>query len=471
MTGRQNNEPRGYRVARGLNRSVAAALSGLMLASLFAATICRADSMLPVTTLAAQNANDFVQWSQLGADATVLGASFAATSVNGISITVTLAGPNSLLAIECPATLCSWNGVGFNAGDSLVWTSDLGNSGNGPLTLDVGTSVSGVGAFIQADGPSQFTAQVQVFHGGTSLGTFPVTSNTNGDAAYVGVIDQTGANISSAVFSVTSCEGACTDFAIDTVNLKTSATATPTPTATATSTPSRTPTATATASRTATPTASRTATPTATATATPTATATATTTSTATPTPTATATRTSTPTSTATATATSRATATRTSTATPTASATATSTPTVTATATATVVRTPIATPTPTATATATATSTPTPTATPTPKAKGKIGVKHTSLRLTSAVNNQVSATVKIKNHGKGMLEGSISGPASAPFTATGTGPFAFAPGTSRSVKVTFSPTSTGTFTAVLHITSNDPNRPSIDVPITGTAK
>src|ERR1700722_5876292 len=122
MTGRQNNQVGALRTARGLWHSVAAALSGLMLASLFAATICRADSMLAVTTLAAQNANDAIHWSQLGADATVLGASFAATSVNGISITVTLAGPNSLLAIECPASLCSWNGVGFNAGDSLVWT-------------------------------------------------------------------------------------------------------------------------------------------------------------------------------------------------------------------------------------------------------------------------------------------------------------------------------------------------------------
>ena len=302
MTGRQNNELRGYRVARGLKRSVAAALSGLMLASLFAATICRADSMLAVTTLAAQNANDAIHWSQLGADATVLGASFAATSVNGISITVTLAGPNSLLAIECPAALCSWNGVGFNAGDSLVWTSDLGNSGNGPLTLAVGTPVSGVGAFIQADGPSQFTAQVQVFNGGTSLGTFPVTSNTNGDATYVGVIDQTGAHISSAVFSVTSCEGACTDFAIDTVNLKTSAIASPNsyrdrnanseqnsdlPLQTLPHRPyrrlrPRPPTASRTSTSTATATASRTSTPTSTATVTPTSTATPTSTKTAT---------------------------------------------------------------------------------------------------------------------------------------------------------------------------------------------
>ena len=462
---------------------MAAALFGLMLASLFGATICRADSMLPVTSLGAQNANDFVHWSQLGADATVLGSSFGATSVNGISITVTLAGPNSLLSIECPQLLCSWNGVGFNAGDALVWTSDLGNGGNGPLTLGVGTSVSGVGAFIQADGPSQFTAQVQVFNGATSLGSFPVTSNTSGDATYVGVIDQTGSNISSAIFSVTSCEGACTDFAIDTVNLKTSAIVSPTPTATATATPSRTPTrtptATTTGTATATPTSTRTATATATASPTRTATATATATRTSTPTSTPTSTATTTATSTATATSSRTATRTPTATATRTPTATATSTRTATATASATATRTATATSTPTATATstggptatATATSTRTPTATPTPKGKGKIGVKHASVRLTSNVNGQVSATVKIKNHGKGMLNGSVSGPAGAPFSATGTGPFAFAPGSSKRVKVTFSPTSVGAFSAQLTITSDDPDRPSINVPITGTAR
>ena len=97
--------------------------------------------------------------------------------------------------------------------------------------------------------------------------------------------------------------------------------------------------------------------------------------------------------------------------------------------------------------------------------------MKHKSVRLTTNVNGQTSASVKIKNLGKGQLNGSVSGPASAPFSATGTGPFVFAPGNSRRVKVIFAPTSTGTFFAVLHITSDDPNRPSIDVPITGTAK
>jgi hypothetical protein len=92
-------------------------------------------------------------------------------------------------------------------------------------------------------------------------------------------------------------------------------------------------------------------------------------------------------------------------------------------------------------------------------------------VHLTSVVNGQASANVKIRNHGKGMLDGSVSGLAVAPFSATGTGPFVFAPGNSRRVRVTFAPTSKGTFSAQLIITSDDPDRPSINVPITGTAK
>ena len=97
--------------------------------------------------------------------------------------------------------------------------------------------------------------------------------------------------------------------------------------------------------------------------------------------------------------------------------------------------------------------------------------MRQKSVTLIANVNDQVSANVKITNHGKGMLDGSVSGPAGVPFSAIGTGPFAFSPGNSRRVKVTFSPTSKGTFSAELTITSDDPDHPSINVPITGTAK
>ena len=149
---------------------------------------------------------------------------------------VSLAGPHSLVAVVCPETLCSWNldGLtGFSAGDSLIWTADTGNSGNGPLTVNfTSKNVSGAGALIQSDGPAQFTASIQAFDGGTSLGTFPVTSDVNGDATFIGVLDTTAANITKVTFSLTSCTGDCTDFAIDTVSLKVPGGATPTPTAT-----------------------------------------------------------------------------------------------------------------------------------------------------------------------------------------------------------------------------------------------
>jgi hypothetical protein len=272
-------------------RSIGVAIVLLLLATAAA----RADSVAVVTSLGGLSANDTIVWSQLGADATSLSATPTFTSTHGLTGSVSLLGPNSLVAVVCPETLCSWNlgGLtGFAAGDSLIWTADTGNSGNGPLTLNfTSKNVSGAGAFIQSDGPAQFTANIEAFNGGTSLGSFPVASDVNGDATFIGVLDSTAANINKVVFSITSCEGDCTDFAIDTVSLNVPGGGTPTPTATATPTK----TATATATKTATPTPTVTATG-ATSTATPTATPTATRTATPTNTPTPTITPTSTPT-------------------------------------------------------------------------------------------------------------------------------------------------------------------------------
>jgi hypothetical protein len=233
------------------------------LGGMFAAFLCagnaRADSMLPITSRGAQASNDSVDWSQLGADATVLESSANMQSAEGRTVNLSLAGPNSIVAAVCPvAQACSWTGSGFTTGDSLLWTSDSGNGGNGPATLVFATPVSGVGALIEADGPGLFTAQIQVYDGLTSLGSFPVTSDTIGDATYIGVKDQTAANITSAVFSLTSCAGNCADFAIDTVYLNTLG-GTPVPTVTPTST--ATPVPTATPSPTATPTSPPTPTP------------------------------------------------------------------------------------------------------------------------------------------------------------------------------------------------------------------
>ncbi len=358
--------------------------------------------MSVVTSFAGQQSTDSVTWSQLGNNTDSLDDSFQATSQHGVPITVNLNGANSVLAVVCPASSCSWTGDGISSGDTLVWTSDGNNGGNGPLTVFLGHPQAGVGAFIQADGPAIFTAKIEAFNSaGASLGSFVQTSDQNGTAFYLGIQDSSGPNISSVVFSIIRAdEGSLTDFALDTIffngpvlatptatltataTATTTATATRTATATATATVTPTATATATVTRTATPTA--TVTRTATATLTTTATATRTATATVTKTATATATRTATVTTTATATKTATATATRTATATPTLTATTTRTATATATVTFTVVPTPIP---PTTTATATSTATQTATATPTALPTTSIALIGSTTTSTSTVN------------------------------------------------------------------------------------
>jgi len=182
-------------------------------------TAAWSDSLVLVNSQAAQGANDSLHWSQLGPDGTILTASFTAKSASGLTVTANLAAPNAVASVVCAATPCSWTGTGFTAGDTVIWTSDAANGGSGPLTLNFGGGVSGVGAVVQADGPGQFTVQIQALNGSTSLGTFTATSNAQGDAVYIGVLDQTGPNITSVEFRLTSCTGTCTDFALDTASL------------------------------------------------------------------------------------------------------------------------------------------------------------------------------------------------------------------------------------------------------------
>jgi centrosomal CEP192-like protein/HYDIN/CFA65/VesB family protein len=192
---------------------------------LFVATTAWSDTMTGVTSKTGQGSNDSVLWSQLGADATVLGTTVSVKSGTGVAVNVSFAGVNSLASAVCAASpTCSWSGTGFAAGDRIIWTADAAAGGNGPVSLSFGTSVSGAGALIQADEPGQFVAQIQAFNGSTLLGSFSVTSNASGDAVYVGILDKTGPNITSVTFSLTACGSAdanCvfSDFGLDTVFL------------------------------------------------------------------------------------------------------------------------------------------------------------------------------------------------------------------------------------------------------------
>ena len=410
------------------------ALCCLQIVLLCAGKAAHADTLSLITIQGAQHSTDSLSWTQLGADATILGSSFDVKSASSLSITASLTGPNSLVSVVCAVTPCSWSGAGFNTGDSLVWTSDSVNAGNGPLTLTLGNQVAGAGALIQADGPSQFTAKIQAFSGATSLGSFTEISDSGGDAVYIGTVDQSGANITSVVFSLTSCAGNCNDFAIDTVYLNTS---TPTPTATPTPTPA--PTATPKPSPTSTPAPSYTPTPAPTATLTPAPTSTPTSTPTATPTPVP--------------------------------------TPTATPVPTPTPVRSPTpiptATPTPVPTPAPTPSALPSPSPTPTPVAKAlgfgpsPIIFPNTVFAATGATSDPLTARLSnpaVKPKRPITIEGmALKGLNPSDFAiAANHCPGVITTGLSCGIKVTFTPTALGPRTARLKIVDNAGNSPQI---------
>ena len=194
---------------------------------LLAASFAWADTVVGETSQTGLGPDSSISWTQLGGDQTLVPASFSVVSNNTLSTTVTLAGANSVVSAVCSAapplsTNCSWNGTGFTAADSLLWAVNAWTGGNGPVTLSFGSGIIGAGALIQSDVPGQFTASIQAFNGSTSLGTFTEKSNASGDALYLGVKDETGANITSVVYSLTACEASCADFALDAVDLATS---------------------------------------------------------------------------------------------------------------------------------------------------------------------------------------------------------------------------------------------------------
>ena len=222
------------RMAEMFNRRSLMKLASVVALSLISAATTNADTLKQVASGSAQAANDSLAWSQKGADGTVLAASFTATTAMANSVTVVMGAANSVISVACSANPCSWAGTGFTAGHSLLWSSDAGNGGSGPVTLTFSHSVSGAGALVQADLPGAFTGEIQVYNGTTLLATYTVASDTAGDPVYLGAIDQSGPNINKVVFSLTTCASLCTDFGVDTVNVN-AATAAPAVTLTPTS--------------------------------------------------------------------------------------------------------------------------------------------------------------------------------------------------------------------------------------------
>jgi hypothetical protein len=86
-------------------------------------------------------------------------------------------------------------------------------------------------------------------------------------------------------------------------------------------------------------------------------------------------------------------------------------------------------------------------------------------------VGKKITKTLKIADTGSGNLVITLSGLDGTDFGIQGSSSVTIKAKGSYSLKVLFTPKSTGSKTATLKITSNDPNTPILDIPLSGTGQ
>lgn len=206
----------------------------LAILALFGGALAHADLIVLKTDSIGLGSNETVFWTQLGSDGASVPHSFSATS----STSETVSGSFSTTTGMIADVGLGWGPPSgtFAENDALVWAFDTGsNSGTGPVTFTLPNAGYGVGASVQADNPGQFTAKLQLFNGLVSLGSVTLTSDVAGDAIFLGALDTSGSNVTSATFSLTAAQSNSSvgnnlgDFAIDTLNINEVAGATPEP--------------------------------------------------------------------------------------------------------------------------------------------------------------------------------------------------------------------------------------------------
>ena len=189
----------------------------------FGLSTAKADSLNMVTNSA--SFNDTATWP--GGCATSL-ASITTTSTNGVTVSAAddTNGSGGIAEDIQKAPGCSYGGWGgnFAPGATLIYSAnDFGAGASGPITLTFSSPVSGVGTQFQAEDFGTFTAVLSLYDGNTLLDTFDENGLSNGNAdnsaIFLGGIDSSGADITSAVLSVTNTASGRDDFAANQISL------------------------------------------------------------------------------------------------------------------------------------------------------------------------------------------------------------------------------------------------------------
>jgi hypothetical protein len=129
--------------------------------------------------------DDSLDWSQLGPTFTDVGGSPAATSVNGIVVTVTQPGGGDF---ERRDEGNGWSGI-FSPGEALLWNQDNTDE----MDFAFSTAISGFGVNVQADDFGAFQILETALNGATTILTCTAAGNNtgaeDGTAPFCGITD------------------------------------------------------------------------------------------------------------------------------------------------------------------------------------------------------------------------------------------------------------------------------------------
>lgn len=190
----------------------------------FGVTLASANSVSVATSRS--SFNDIASWPgtcQQGLS------SVTSASTNGVSVTATDASGGIDTDTQDPPG-CSYDGWAgaFPVGDDLLYTGTDFGTGSGPMTLEFSTPVAGFGTQIQDDYNGAFTAQIAAYDGTSLLGSFTVSGANS--APFLGLIDNSGADITSVIISLTAVtHGTTGAFAINDASLLDNVSSTPEP--------------------------------------------------------------------------------------------------------------------------------------------------------------------------------------------------------------------------------------------------
>ena len=189
------------------------ALRGILPALYIALSITQANAtLIQVGSAGALGANDFLDWGQVrvldgGGNAVAQASPRGVTSnlartaniSDGVSFTGHIEGTD-------------WFGD-FTVGDHVLFTGDVNNlaAAASMWVLNLNTPVAGLGLQITSNFYGAFTASLEAFNGGASLGILNVAGvmdgNEDGTAPFLGALSN-GEKIDKAVFTLTSNTGA-----------------------------------------------------------------------------------------------------------------------------------------------------------------------------------------------------------------------------------------------------------------------